>query len=83
MNMPAGSLIPNVTMVKAPLTNIATKIARITDIACSGGFSTQSPKWVFGLPGLHSANKLYTSSVLPMRVYGFRKQRNVVTSVTW
>ena len=39
-----------------------------------------SPEWV--LPGRHSAKRLYTSSVPPMRVYGLTKQRRAVTRVT-
>lgn len=81
MNIPAGTLIPNVTMVNAALTINATSSEYIIGRACSDGLRTHSPEWVLGLPALHSANRLYTNSVPPMRVYGLMKQRIVVMAV--
>lgn len=58
MKIPAGTLMPKVTMVSAPFTISAMKIDWMTGIACVGGSSTQSPECVFALPERHSAKRL-------------------------
>jgi hypothetical protein len=81
MKIPAGSLIPNVTTVSAPLTSSAVRIPRATGHACVGGSSTHSPLRACALPSAHSRNSIATSSVPPMRVNGFTKHSTVVSSV--
>src|SRR6266702_5361677 len=58
IKIPAGTLMPNVTTVRAALTTSATAIIRITENVCVPGSSTQRPAWVLGEPGRHMAKRL-------------------------
>ena len=60
MKIPAGTLMPKVTIVSAPLTTMATRIARATGQTAvrAPGSMTQRPEWVLPEPVRHSAKRL-------------------------
>lgn len=77
-DLPAGSLMPKVTIVKSPLRTIATVIAQMAD-RISLGFETHRCD---GRSGPHSERRRRTSSPPAMCVRGLTNDRTAVTEVT-
>lgn len=75
---PAGSLIPNVTTVRKPLSTIATAIAQTAE-RISLGFDTQRCEGRFGS---HSDTRTRTSSPPAMCVRGLVNDNTAVIKVT-